>query len=429
MKRAFLTFAAILIACTSNSFAENREATPYQCRDGLGNTAKKLRSGAPASIAYLGGSITEQKGWRVLTQAWLQEHYSQATHVEIQAAIGGTPSGLGAFRVQRDVIQFAPDLVFVEFAVNDAKTPAKSIRESMEGIVRKIWTASPETDICFVYTISEPFLSQTEGGKYFANAASAMEEVAEHYNIPTIYMGYEVPKLAAAGTLLLKTPKPQTEEQRAALEGKILFASDGVHPHVDTGHPVYFKQVKQALPVLLAKDECGPHHLPAALEPNNYEDSQMIPLSQVNLQGDWQQLDKNSNPVAQKLSNRVDELWRSDSPDATISLKFKGTHIGIYAANGPDCGNYTFTLNSAVRNKSKFDQYSTYHRIGGDTFATNMPDTVHSFTISPLDTPVDKEAILAKGGREADFQKNPNKYKDNYLYISAIVIRGELIEE
>ena len=38
----------------------------------------------------------------------------------VNAGLGGTGSLSGAFRVQRDLLQAEPDVVIVEFAVNDA---------------------------------------------------------------------------------------------------------------------------------------------------------------------------------------------------------------------------------------------------------------------------------------------------------------------
>ena len=48
-----------------------------------------------------------------------------------------------------DVLAKNPDLVFVEFAVNDSQTDSLEIVRSMEGIVRKIRNHSDHVDICF----------------------------------------------------------------------------------------------------------------------------------------------------------------------------------------------------------------------------------------------------------------------------------------
>ena len=53
-------------------------------------------------------------------------------------------------------------------------------------------------------------------------AASAMEQLADHYGIPSICFGPRVIDAVKAGTLVMKGSEPH--------EGKTLFAQDGVHP-------------------------------------------------------------------------------------------------------------------------------------------------------------------------------------------------------
>ena len=99
-------------------------------------TADKA-TGAEIKIGYLGGSITAQNGWRVQTLAHFRQACPQASFTEINAAIGGTGSDLGVFRVQQDVLSKGPDLLFVEFAVNDGGADPQRIIRAMEGIVRQ----------------------------------------------------------------------------------------------------------------------------------------------------------------------------------------------------------------------------------------------------------------------------------------------------
>jgi hypothetical protein len=67
-----------------------RDAVEFTARDELPNFFKKLNEGKDVTIAYLGGSITAQNGWRVLSQKWFEEQYPQSTITGIHAAIGGT---------------------------------------------------------------------------------------------------------------------------------------------------------------------------------------------------------------------------------------------------------------------------------------------------------------------------------------------------
>ncbi len=87
----------------------------------------KAREGYAMSIVFFGGSLTwgegasdpEQTSFRALTQNYLQEKYPDAHFSFYDAAIGDTGSKLGMFRVDRDVLVHKPDLVFLDFTIED----------------------------------------------------------------------------------------------------------------------------------------------------------------------------------------------------------------------------------------------------------------------------------------------------------------------
>jgi lysophospholipase L1-like esterase len=112
-------------------------------RNSLPNTFASLEAGKTVRIAYLGGSITAQEGWRPKTLKWFRDQFPTAKVEEINAAIGGTGSDLGIFRLKHDVLDHDPDLLFVEFAVNDGGAPPEQIHRCMEGIVRQTWRHNP----------------------------------------------------------------------------------------------------------------------------------------------------------------------------------------------------------------------------------------------------------------------------------------------
>src|SRR5438093_5270152 len=233
---------------SSHAAASDELVHAVECRErsGLPNVLSKLKAGADVRIAYFGGSITAQDGWRPKTLNWFRQHFPNARVKEINAAIGGTGSDLGVFRLQHDVLEHKPDLLFIEFAVNDDGAPTQQIYRCMEGIVRQTWRHDPNTDICFVYTLAGDML-ETLQREQFPSSASAMEKVADHYAIPSIHVGLEVARLEKAGKLLFKGEKPKTETERAALSDKILFSPDGVHPYTDSGHQLYFEAVVRSL--------------------------------------------------------------------------------------------------------------------------------------------------------------------------------------
>ncbi|MEM6831849.1 MAG: SGNH/GDSL hydrolase family protein, partial [Bacteroidota bacterium] len=157
-------------------------------RNGLPNFFRKLASKKEVKVAYLGGSITKANGWRTKSFEWLEKQYPQVTFKQINAAIGGTNSDFGACRLDEYVLQYQPDLLFVEYRVNSGgNKPERAI----EGIVRRTKAANPETDICFVYTLGEWMIETLAQGKQ-TWYGTKMERIANHYGIPSIDYAPEV---------------------------------------------------------------------------------------------------------------------------------------------------------------------------------------------------------------------------------------------
>ncbi|MGH7968400.1 MAG: SGNH/GDSL hydrolase family protein, partial [Limisphaerales bacterium] len=253
-----------LLALRSQTAFSDELVPAVECRErgGLPNFVAKLKRGGEVRIAYLGGSITAQEGWRPKTLNWFREKFPAAKVTEINAAIGGTGSDLGVFRLRHDVLEHKPDLLFVEFAVNDGGAPPEQIYRCMEGIVRQTWKNDPATDICFVYTLAGNMLETLQQGR-FPHSASAMEKIADYYSIPSIHMGLEVARLEKAGKLVFKGDKPHNEVERAALGGRILFSPDGVHPYTDSGHQLYLEAVVRSFSKIENVGKPGPHTLPS----------------------------------------------------------------------------------------------------------------------------------------------------------------------
>ena len=239
MKPKFMWLVlALLVGLSARAVEPLQEC---HARGGLPNVFAKLQAGGAVRVAYLGGSITDAEGWRVLSRQWLASQFPQARVEEIRATICGTGAELGACRLTRDVLQYKPDLLFVEFAVNGAGNNQRPI-QTMEGIIRQTWRAHPATDICFVYTINSGMLPAFQSDKLPALQIQ-MERVAEHYRVPSLNFGVEVARLVKAGTLVF-------QGKAAHQDGKVVFSGDGVHPFVETGHKLYLDAIIRAVPAL-----------------------------------------------------------------------------------------------------------------------------------------------------------------------------------
>ena len=113
---------------------------------------ERAKKGDRLTVAFLGGSLSwganatdpNKASWRALVGRRLEERYPDVHFKFIDAAIGGTDSGLGIFRLERDVISYKPDIVFVEWLVNDGVRKADDDCScSYEGIVRHILERLP----------------------------------------------------------------------------------------------------------------------------------------------------------------------------------------------------------------------------------------------------------------------------------------------
>lgn len=421
---ALLCSVSILNAADEFPLVEAKECRP---RNGLPNfLAKANTPGAEVKIGYLGGSITAQNGWRPKTLAYFQKTYPQAKFSEINAAVGGTGSDLGVFRLKQDVLDHQPDLMFVEFAVNDSLAAPEQIFRCMEGIVRQTWKALPECDICFVYTLTEVLAPAMLDGK-FQRSASAMEKIADHYGIPTIHLAMEVAKLAKEGTLVWKAKLPKTDEEKKALEGKFVFAPDSVHPHVETGHELYLEAIVRSLgPIKAASKSTGAHVLGAPFIATNYEQAKLLPISDATLSKGFTLLDPKTDDFGKRWANRMTTLHRGSKPGETITFKFKGTRCSIYDIIGPDCGQVSVTLDDQpARIVPRFDAYCLGHRLSALVIGSDLEDAVHTVKIEIHPDQPDKTAILAKKGYKID---KPERFDATAFYPGAILLVGELVK-
>ncbi|MDQ8194572.1 GDSL-type esterase/lipase family protein [Coraliomargarita sp. SDUM461004] len=409
-----------------------RSSTEFTARGGLPNFFKKLDAGEDLTIAYLGGSITAQAGWRVLSQQWLEKEYPKANIKGIHAAIGGTGSDLGVFRVENDALAHKPDLLFIEFAVNDANAEPTKIIQAMEGIVRKTWQSNPQTDICFVYTMTFRDSTTLADGA-MKRSASVMEEIADHYDIPSVHMGYQAALLEKAGKLIMKTDAPMTRvsgdelNEAAELatdeEGRIIFSKDGVHPYVETGHILYTDALIRSLKKIQKTTGKVQHKLMTPMRADNLENAQQIPLISEYLSGDYTDMRREGSKRFQK---EMKQLYRL-APGATLSFKFKGTEVAIYDWLGYDSSQIEITLDGQTSIRTRMDGYCTYQRLARLSVGNNLEDRIHTVSIRVLDTELDKRDILFERNR-ADYDKNPAKYTPHYWYAGAIFIVGELVE-
>jgi lysophospholipase L1-like esterase len=199
--RSLLSFALIALAAVP-AFAQTAPTTapttqafdvrPLTVRDGIGNAYAKLKAGKQVTVAFLGGPVTAGggvRGYAALVVRGLQTQFPGSRIRLVNAGLvdGGSP--LGAARYERDVLPHKPDLLFVEFAVDDAGKEDRIWH--IERLVHKAWTADPTLDIVMLYGVHESQRADY-AAKRLPPSAAAFEQVAKRYGIPSIPMGIDI---------------------------------------------------------------------------------------------------------------------------------------------------------------------------------------------------------------------------------------------
>ena len=212
--------------------------------DNLAYFAAKVRAHQPVVVGYLGGSITQGSGasspkypYRALSGAALKAEAARRGTVlsTVQAAVGGTTSIYGSYRIGAQLLVHHPDLLIVEYAVNDygkaerAQTNMASAREGMEAIVRQARRDNPKIGIVFFYTTAALFQDNYYAKGLVPESVLAHHQVAQHYGLMEVITGPTVHAAIQAGTFTNKTAFP-----------------DGTHPS-DGIHALYAKILTEAL--------------------------------------------------------------------------------------------------------------------------------------------------------------------------------------
>jgi len=396
----------------------------HECRirNGLPNFFKKLQSGQHATIAYLGGSITAASdGWREHSASWLQKRYPLASIKSIDAAIGGTGSDFGVFRLRKQVLELNPDLIFIEFAVNDGEMSPELIHETMEGIVRQTWQYDSHIDICFVYTMASPMLAALQQGK-LPVSSRAMEDIAQHYGIPSVNLGMEVASLSLKGKLIFKGKIDE-------YPGKIVFSPDNVHPYAETGHRLYTEALARSLQLIVGNHPNlqMTHKLVKPFTSSNWEEAKMISVSDLHKSGSWQVIKPSDDSVARLMPKTLSYLAKSTQPGSTIQVKFAGRMIGLFDIIGPGCGQYLVNLdNQEPKLFPRFDPYSTYYQ--PQPLFIPIPDLnqkIHTIEFKVSDVVPDKAAILQEINNKID---DPQRYKENACYAGQLMLIGQIVQ-
>lgn len=238
----------------------------------LKNLMKRAANGESLVIGFLGGSITQgslsstsKNCYAYLVYEWWKKSFPNAAFSFVNGGIGGTTSHYGGARAWKDVLCYRPDIVTVDFSVNDDAN--EFFEETYEGTLRRLLAAPSDPAVVVLNNVFY------DTGK---NAQNYHNRIADHYGIPHVS--------------IKDTVYPDVES------GKIVRADitpDNLHPN-DKGHRLVADEICKLLDSIKAEMEeetiAGENIegkstkteasvlLPAPLTENAYEHSRLIQI-------------------------------------------------------------------------------------------------------------------------------------------------------
>lgn len=159
----------------------------------LADAMKRAQAGEKITIGTIGGSITQGTAASTTDERyanralqWWAKTFPKAQLDFVNAGIGATDSYIGVHRADADLLSKKPDVVIVEFSVND--TDAALNLQTYDSLVRKILQAENHPAVILLFTTQEDGTSLQDTHMQIGSA----------YNLPMIsYKNAVLPEIEA----------------------------------------------------------------------------------------------------------------------------------------------------------------------------------------------------------------------------------------
>lgn len=290
-------------------------------RTPLYNTYKRLNEDKSLNVVYFGSSVSAGHGatdaessWRAKVGSWFESTFPDAEINNYNASVSNSGSMLGAFRTTHDVTSLSPDLVFIDFAANDAycQTQDEDIEIFFEHIIRTIKQKNPKCDIVVLYITDQSNARNTSNG--LLPQAQVQDNIAEYYEVSSISIGQ---------ALCDKFDYTSDEEWAT-------YFYDIVHP-TSIGYGVYFDVIREyletnliyggafaeALPEYVLKDKLTEKEF----DPQFILPSKMEIVNNIN----WE----HSEDSYWDTSNKYEGYLYPTSDVNELVISFKGDHAAL----------------------------------------------------------------------------------------------------
>lgn len=301
-----------------------------------GNTSRlaaameKAKKGESITVAAIGGSITQ--GTAASNQnscyasrffSWWQEKFPECEVNTVNAGIGGTDSYLGVHRADEQLLSYDPDVVVIEFSVND--TDKTMNKYSYDSLVRKVLSAENEPAVILLFTTQEDGTSLQD----------VHREIGAAYDLPMISYREAVYPEVAAGTINWKDISP-----------------DNIHPN-DIGHGIIGQLLSRYLDGIYDSDTASLAAEVTAFDTEGYtndyyRNARLVNASQTEYTADGFEVGQN------KVYSQFPENWISEG-GGTLSFDAECQNIGILYLKTTDGKSGTYEVYVDGERKGKLE--------------------------------------------------------------------------
>lgn len=222
----------------------------------------KMENGEETTVAYMGGSITvgegsgqyvdgdtrHQKGYAYYSYEWMKRTFDKENKSHfINGSICGTGSEIGLVRAKKDILNYNPDIIFIEFAANNGSTEFDD--SSYESLIRMCMKQENDPAIILVFSF-------TDYTNFESGTEKRLADIGSYYHLPMFSLSRGMMEICSnpvsADPIFLK------------------FTDDGTHPN-NNGYQLYGKALAYFIRTLYQRDVDEHFSYPTAPSKANYD--------------------------------------------------------------------------------------------------------------------------------------------------------------
>jgi len=285
---------------------------------------------------------------------WLRKQCPGNQIHYVDCAFGGLPPWLMVFRMRRDILAHAPDLVFIEYAVNSYGDRERNWLAE-DGMVQQLLRGPNQPEIVFVY------VGAVESLKDKKRTLDAVKPVARHYGFHEVDVFAHLQKKIEAGELKW---------------GDAI--GDMVHPN-RRGHAIYAEAVidlfKQQIPLADKPTPVPP--VPAPFFGDEFTTAVVLPIAAAQVSPEW-----SVKPQQQSSPPLMDEIYETDRPGATMTVRANTTMFGLFLIVNEASGRIAWSVDGGP--ETEFDLFNGFQYYSLNLLARGLPRGEHALKVKVL---------------------------------------------